>query len=68
MLGSLAIAKGNFSMRVPLIYEGLHELYPLYGGEFDQLDSCLKLPAKQKIQVVVQKFEEKSVFPSTKEP
>ena len=44
--GSLTIARGSFSMRVPLIYEGLHEVCPLCGGESHQLDNCPKLPAQ----------------------
>ncbi|KAJ8438729.1 hypothetical protein Cgig2_013775 [Carnegiea gigantea] len=65
---SLTIARGNFSMRVPLIYEGLHKVLPLCGEESQQHETCPKLPAQQKIQVVVQKFEEKSVCPTTNEP
>lgn len=55
--GSLTIAREGLSMKVPLIYEELHEVFPLCGGESHQLDSCPKLPAQKKVQVVVQKFE-----------
>lgn len=66
--GSLTIAMGNLSMRVPLNYEGLHEVCPLCGGESHQLETCPQLHAQQKNQVVVQKFEEKSIRPTTNEP
>lgn len=55
-------------MKVPLIYEGLHEVCPLCGGESHQLDSCPKLTAQKKVQVVVQKFEEGTTSCIYKEP
>lgn len=66
--GSLTIARDGLSMRVPLIYEGLHEVCPLCGGESHQLASCPKLPAQNKAQVVVQKFEDGSSCCPSKEP
>ena len=30
--GNITIARDGFSARVPLIYEGLHEVCPLWGG------------------------------------
>ncbi|KAJ8445572.1 hypothetical protein Cgig2_012460 [Carnegiea gigantea] len=54
-------------MRVPLIYEGLHEVCPLCGGDSHQLDNYPKLPSQKKIQVVVQKFEDTSVNLQSKE-
>lgn len=66
--GSLTIAREGLSMRVPLIYEGLHEVCPLCGGESHQLDSCPKLPSQKKIQVVVQKFEDGTASCPSKEP
>jgi len=68
LLGSLTIAMGNFSMEVSLIYKGLHDVCPLCGGEPHQLDNYPKLHAQQKVQVVVQKFEENSDCQVTKEP
>ena len=32
-MGSLTISRDGRSMRVPLIYEGLHKVCPLYGGK-----------------------------------
>lgn len=66
--GSLTITRQDRSMRVPLIYEGLHEVCPLCGGESHQLESCPKLPSQKKIQVVVQRFDESSAKSTTTEP
>ena len=33
LLGSLTVSRLGSSLRVPLIYEGLHEVFPLCGGE-----------------------------------
>jgi len=65
---SITIAREGWSVKVPLVYEGLHEVYPLCGGESHQLDSCPKLPAQKKVQVVVQKFEEGITTCIYKEP
>lgn len=40
--GSLTIVKGDMAMRVPIIYDGLHEVCPLCGGESHQLEVCPK--------------------------
>lgn len=66
--GSLTLARDGLSMRVPLIYKGLHEVCALCGGESHQLASCPKLPAQNKAQVVVQKFEDGSSCCPSKEP
>ena len=55
--GSLTIARGDCSLRVPLIYEGLQEVCPLCGGDLHQLDSCPRLPLNKKIEVIVEKFD-----------
>ena len=44
-------------LRIPLIYEGLHEVCPLCGGESHQLQSCPNLPLTQKVEVLVEKFD-----------
>ena len=59
--GSITIAKDGFSSRVPLIYEGLHEVCPLCGGESHQLESCPKLPVSKKIEVLVERFDAQGV-------
>ena len=66
--GSLTIAREGLSMRVPLIYEGLHEVCPLCGGESHQLDSCPKLPTQKKVQVMVHRFEDGATSSAPKEP
>lgn len=55
--GSITIIKGDITVRVPIIYEGLHEVCPLCGGESHQLEVCPKLPAPPKIEVFVEKFD-----------
>ena len=55
--GSLSIALKDGCLRVPLIYEGLHEVCPLCGGESHFLEACPKLPISTKVEVVVEKFE-----------
>lgn len=58
LLGSITITKGDMTMRVPITYEGPHEVCPLCGGELHQLELCPKLPApKKKIEVFVEKFD-----------
>ena len=55
--GSLSITHKEGCLRVPLIYEGLHEVCPLCGGESHLLEACPKLPTSKKVEVVVEKFE-----------
>jgi len=55
--GSLNISSGGRSMQVPIIYEGLHEVRLLCGGDPHQLDSCPKLPLNKKIEVMAEKFD-----------
>jgi len=55
--GSLTVTNEGHSMCVPLIYEDLHEVCPLCGGDSHQLDSCHKLPLNKKIEVIVEKFD-----------
>jgi len=45
------------SMRVTLIYEGLHEVCPLCGGNSHLLDAYPKLHLNKKIKVIVEKFD-----------
>ena len=54
--GSLVISFKGKTMKVPLIYEGLHEVCALFGSESHQIDSCPKLPAQSKVEIVVEKF------------
>jgi len=65
---SLTIAREGLSTRVPLIYEGLHEVCPLCGGESHQLDSYRKLPTQEKAQVMVHRFEDGATSSTSKEP
>jgi len=55
--GSLAITCNVGYLKVPLIYEGFHEVCPLCGGESHLLESCPKLPISKKVEVVVEKFD-----------
>ena len=55
--GSITISRLAGCLRVPLIYEGLHEVCPLCGGESHVLQSCPNLPMSQKVEVLVEKFD-----------
>jgi len=55
--GSVTIARAEGGLRVPLIYEGLHEVCPLCGGDSHQLNTCPNLPLSQKVEVLVEKFD-----------
>ena len=55
--GSVSIARTTGCLRVPLLYEGLHEVCPLCGGESHQIQSCPNLPISQKVEVLVEKFD-----------
>ena len=57
MPGSVTIARAEGGLRDPLIYEGLHEICPLCGGDSHQLNICPKLPLSQKVEVLVEKFD-----------
>jgi len=55
--GSITVSRLTGCLRVPLIYEGLHEVCPLCGGESHILQSCPKLSLSQKVEVLVEKFD-----------
>ena len=55
--GSILVVRPQGCLRIPLIYEGLHEVCPLCGGESHQLQSCPNLPLTQKVEVLVEKFD-----------
>ena len=44
LTGSLTVSRVEACLRVPIIYEGFHEVCPLCGGDSHQLETCLKLP------------------------
>jgi len=54
------------AVRVPVIYEGLHEVCPLCGGKSHQLEVCPKLLAPKKIEVFVEKFDNQSISQANK--
>lgn len=56
--GSLVISYQGRSMKVPLIYEGLHEVCALCGSDSHQIEVCPDLPTQSKIEIVVEKFGE----------
>ena len=55
--GSVSVVRPEGCLRIPLIYEGLHEVCPLCGRESHQLQSCPNLPLTQKVEVLVEKFD-----------
>ena len=59
--GSLIVSRVERCLRVPIIYEGLHEACSLCGGNFHQLETCPKLPITEKVEVFVEKFDASSV-------
>lgn len=64
--GSITITRGAMTMRVLIIYERLHEVCPLCGGESHQLDLCPKLRAPKKIEVFVEKFDNQGLSQANK--
>ena len=64
--GSLSISRGGLSTRVSLIYEGLHEVCPLCGGESHQLEACPNLPVSKKIEVLIERFDAQGVSQANK--
>ena len=55
--GSLTVSQVKGCLRVLIIYEGFHEVYPLCGGDSHQLETCLNLPKAKKVEVFVEKFD-----------
>jgi len=43
-------------MKIPLIYEGLHEGCALCGSNEHQIEACLLLPTQAKMEVRIKKF------------
>ena len=59
--GSLTVQRFESCLRVPIIYEGLHEVCPLCRGASHQLQACPQLPIAQKVEVLVEKFDASGV-------
>jgi len=55
--GCITINRVVIPMRVPIIYEDLHEVCPLYANEIHQLEVCPKLLTKKQIKVFVENFD-----------
>jgi len=55
--GSLTVNKVDGCLRVPIIYEGLHEVCPLCGAKSHQLQYCPKMTIAKKVEVLVEKFD-----------
>jgi len=55
---SLVMSYQGRSMKVPLIYEGLHEVCAWCGSDSHQIKAYPDLPAQSKIEIVVKKFGE----------
>ena len=56
--GSRTVTNCGLSTRVPLIYEGLHEVCPLCGGDSQ---ACPNLPVAKKVEVLVERFDVQGV-------
>jgi len=54
--GSLIVSFEGHSMKVPFIYEVLHEVYALCGSDEHQIEACLLLPTQAKREVTIKKF------------
>lgn len=52
-------------MKVPLIYEGLHEVCALCGSESHQIEPCPDLSLQSKVEIVVEKFGGSNVLSPT---
>jgi len=59
--GSLLVAFEGRSMKIPLIYEGLHEVCALCGTEDHQIDSCSLILSQPQKEVRIGKFGTSSV-------
>lgn len=64
--GSLVICFQGKSMKVPLIYEGLHVIYALCVSESHQIEVCAYLPLHAKVEIMVEKFGGASGMSSVK--
>jgi len=62
--GSLVVSFEGRSMKIPLIYEGLHEVCALCGSEEHQIESCVLLPTQTKREKRIEKFGEHGVSSS----
>ena len=58
---SLVISYQGRSMKIPLIYEGLHEVCVLCGFDSHQVKACPNLPSQSNIEIAVEKFGETKV-------
>jgi len=54
--GSLIVSFEGSSMKIPLIYEGLHEVCALCGSDEHQIEACLLIPTQAKRKVRIEKF------------
>ena len=54
--GSLLVAFEGRSMKIPLIYKGLHEVCALCSTEEHQIDSCSLIPSQPRKEVRIEKF------------
>ena len=55
--GTLSIPTPKTLLKIPITYEGLHEVCALCGGSDHLLELCPRLPVVPNIEVVVEKFE-----------
>ena len=55
--GTLSIPTPKTLLKIPITYEGLHEVCALCGGSDHLLELCPRLPVPPNIEVVVEKFE-----------
>jgi len=62
--GSIIVSGGGRSLRVQIIYEGLHEVCPLCGGDSHQLKTCPNLPVSKRVEVFVEKFDASGLTPA----
>ena len=60
--GSLVVEFKGRSMKIPLIYEGLHEVCALCGNEEHQIDSCALIPPQPHKEVRIEKFGTSNVI------
>ena len=60
--GSLVVEFEGRSMKIPLIYEGLHEVCALCGNEEHQIESCALIPPQPHKEVRIEKFGTSNVI------
>ena len=58
------MAREGGCLRVPIIYEWLHEVCTLCARDSHQLEACINLPVFKRVEVFVKKFDASGITTS----